>query len=236
MSEGMILVQDIRALQFLPGLNAKKAFMESKVKDDNFKQFLYFSLNPMMSYNISDATINMYHSKYDNMYHPDMDQDNSIDVFFSWCMKLSVMNGVSNSVLDELFIFLNNLPVDECNLYLELLSKKVRLGITATTVNKIFKDLIPIWEVQQAFNIQDNPIREGTEFWLTQKLNGTRATFYNGKLYSRNGSVYVGLDHIINELPKDNYVYDGELTLVNKGDLSDNEAFRKSTGIVNSNN
>ena len=48
---------------------------------------------------------------------------------------------------------------------------------------------------------------------------------------------FEGLDHIIQEFSWDNgydFVFDGELTLRDKGTLSDNEAFRMATGIVNS--
>ncbi len=81
------------------------------------------------------------------------------------------------------------------------------------------------------------PLKEGTEFWLTQKLNGVRATCYKGRLYARSGVPYEGLDHILDALcfdEEDSYVFDGELTLREKGNLSDNEAFRKATGITNS--
>lgn len=68
-------------------------------------------------------------------------------------------------------------------------------------------------------------------------MNGVRATFYNGRLIARSGSSYKGLDHIIKEISwaqNAGLVLDGELTLKDKGSLSDNEAFRIATGILNS--
>lgn len=98
--------------------------------------------------------------------------------------------------------------------------------------------IIEGWEVQQAYPIDRYPIPDGTEFWLTQKLNGVRATLYHGQLISRTGIPYTGLDHIIDAVGKWasslDVVLDGELTLKDKGGLSDNEAFRVVTGIVNS--
>lgn len=72
---------------------------------------------------------------------------------------------------------------------------------------------------------------------MTQKLNGARATYYNGQLVARSGFAYKGLEHIIQELywiRGAGFVLDGELTLKDKGELSDNEAFRVATGIINS--
>lgn len=120
--------------------------------------------------------------------------------------------------------------------YRKLLSKTLRLGVTAKTVNKVIPGLIPEWEVQQAYPIESHPIKEGAWFSLTQKLNGVRATYYKGELIARSGIPYEGLDHITSVLnfEDDSYVFDGELTLLDKGDLSDNEAFRAATGIINS--
>ena len=56
-------------------------------------------------------------------------------------------------------------------------------------------------------------------------------------MYARSGVSFDGLDHIINEFSHDildEFVFDGELTLRNKDTLSDNEAFRIATGLVNS--
>lgn len=113
----------------------------------------------------------------------------------------------------------------------------MRLGVTAKTVNKVIPDLIPEWEVQQAYPIEKYPIKDGAWFSLSQKLNGARATYYHGHLYARSGEVYENLDHIIDELEKFGdlgFAFDGELTLLDKGELSDNEAFRVATGIINS--
>ena len=99
------------------------------------------------------------------------------------------------------------------------------------------------WQVQQAFTIETHPFKEGSEFWITQKLNGVRCTYYDGKLISRQGKEFKGLSHIAEAVMTmsekmrplvGECVFDGELTLKNKGDLSDNEAFRTATGVINS--
>lgn len=95
------------------------------------------------------------------------------------------------------------------------------------------------WTVQQAYPIEQHPMKENVWFALTQKLNGVRATYYNGRLYARSGVPYEGLGHITDVLADECFrgmVFDGELTLMDKGELSDNEAFRKAAGIVRSQN
>lgn len=160
---------------------------------------------------------------------------------FECCEHLSRLRGMDDATLRQVKMLLNvKYPeMDERELYIQLLSKKVRLGIAAKTINKIIPNLIPEWEVQQAYTVEKYPLKEGTEFWLTQKLNGARATLYEGQLLARSGMPYKGLEHITDALSwlrVAGFVADGELTLKDKGDLSDNEAFRVSTGILNSDN
>lgn len=156
---------------------------------------------------------------------------------FSICGELSSRKSIDNATLRRVQRYLAAQDDETKEFYIKLLSKTLRLGVTAKTVNKVMPGLIPEWKVQQAYPIEKYPIKEGSEFWLTQKLNGVRATYYNGNLYARSGAIYTGLDHILSELNwanKTGLVLDGELTLRNKGALSDNEAFRKATGILNS--
>ena len=96
---------------------------------------------------------------------------------------------------------------------------------------------IPDWSVQQAHTIEQYPVKPGTPFALTEKLNGVRATYLNGKLVSRSGRTFSGMQHIIEPLCRvfgHNYVFDGELVLTDKQNMRDNEAFRAAAGIVNS--
>ena len=94
---------------------------------------------------------------------------------------------------------------------------------------------IPNWKVQQAFPIERYPFPADTWFAVTQKMNGVRATFYRGQMIGRNGTVIPGLEHIESALSKfQKVVFDGELVLQDSSGLTDNEAFRKATGIINS--
>ena len=156
---------------------------------------------------------------------------------YTICDTLSARKALDDATVYQVCAFLQACPADVKEFYMKLLAKTLRLGVTAKTVIKVIPGLIPEWEVQQAYPIDKYPLKDGVWFSLTQKLNGVRATFYKGKLYARSGVPYEGLDHITNILSAEKFsglVFDGELTLLDKGDLNDNEAFRKSTGIINS--
>lgn len=229
--------KDIYKLQSITGANAKCEFIKAHRDDIYFKRFLYFALNPMLTYNISKKSTDKL------MAEENFDGQKLIffNDIFECCEHLSRLRGMDDATLRQVKMLLNvKYPeMDERDLYIQLLSKKVRLGIAAKTINKIIPNLIPEWEVQQAYTVEKYPLKEGMEFWLTQKLNGARATLYEGQLLARSGMPYKGLEHITDALSwlrVAGFVADGELTLKDKGDLSDNEAFRVSTGILNSDN
>lgn len=226
---------DIYSLQSLKGINNKRDFIKTHLTDEWFKKFLYYALNPILTYNISERTLRnlLKKSPHDNLKHLMFFND-----IFECCEFLSRLRGMDDATLRQVHLFLyNHCNSEERELYTKLLAKRLRLGITAKTVNLIIPNLIPEWEVQQAYPIDKFPIKDSDEFWLTQKLNGVRATFYKDRLIARSGASYKGLEHIIKELnwaTESGIVLDGELTLKDKGELSDNEAFRIATGILNS--
>lgn len=226
------MVDQILELQNARGTNAKVDVIQ-KYKDDwYFRTLLYYALNPVMSYNLSENTLR---KKAENLW-----QYASFDDIFECCDFLSRLRGIDDATILQVKEFLyERCSEQEREVYIKLLSKTLRLGVTAKTVNKVIPGAIPEWEVQQSFPIDSYPIPGGTEFWLTQKLNGVRATFYNGSMISRSGQTYNGLDHIINSkagewATENGMVLDGELILGVKGELSDNESFRITTGILNS--
>ena len=119
-------------------------------------------------------------------------------------------------------------------------TKKLRLGIDAKTVNKAYGFmLVPNFEVQLAKSIENVKIPHNEWFSISQKINGNRCVCYRGKMYSRQGKLWTGLDHIMSDLKKLEvelpvWCLDGELVYKNKEGLSDNDAFTKGTGILNS--
>ena len=227
--------KDIYKLQSISGAKAKCDFIKSHDEDPYFKRFLYFALNPLITYNISKKSLD----KLMSGNNADGQKLIFFNDIFECCEHLSRLRSMDDATLRQIKTLLDmKYPEqEEKELYMQLLSKTVRLGITGKTINKIIPNLIPEWEVQQAYPVDKYPLKDGTEFWLTQKLNGARATLYEGQLLARSGMPYKGLEHIteaLSWLRVAGFVADGELTLRDKGSLSDNEAFRVATGVLNS--
>ena len=226
-------INKIKQLQEASGSKQKIEILKANKDYKLFKMMLICILNPFLTYKVSENTLRQ-EILFDST---DTPEDMSMRHIFSICGELYSRKSIDHETLRRVQRYLAAQDDETKEFYIKLLSKTLRLGVTAKTVNKVIPGLIPEWEVQQAYPIEKYPVKEGTEFWLTQKLNGVRATYYNGNLYARSGAIYTGLDHILSELNwanKADLVLDGELTLRDKGTLSDNESFRKATGILNS--
>lgn len=231
----MTLTEKVIALQELSGANEKQKFLKENADDARFTKFLYYALNPLLTYNLSENTLR---DKPDNSLCKGLVTFTDI---FDCCEQLSRLRGLDGATIRQVKNFLyNQIDKDATReIFIKLLAKTLRLGVTAKTVNKVIPNLLPEWEVQQAYPIDKYPVANGTEFWLTQKLNGMRATLYNGQLIARSGVPFKGLDHILKELRWADCAHialDGELTLADTHGLRDNEAFREATGILNSDN
>ncbi|MBR5014328.1 MAG: hypothetical protein IKY16_06950 [Bacteroidales bacterium] len=210
-------------------MNAKQEILKKYSSDYFFRNFLYYALNPHLTYRLSEETL-----RNTNGFTP-LRACQFSDIF-DCCDFLSRLRGIDDATVRQVKTFLYGFCAEEeRELFIQLLAKTIRLGVTAKSVNKAIPGLLPEWEVQQAYPIEKYPVKFDTEFWLTQKLNGVRATWYNGQFIARSGQQIMGLNHICNELRwLQGFVLDGEMTLLDKGELSDNEAFRTATGILNS--
>lgn len=135
--------------------------------------------------------------------------------------------------------FKTNFSVEEQKLIDQIISKNLQLGIDVKTINKVIPNLLPVFTIQLANKYFDNPsFVDGKEFWLTTKIDGSRiiAIKENQNVYffTRAGQRYLGLVDLEEELknvPQDNFVLDGELTLLDKGNLSSKEQFKETMKI-----
>jgi DNA ligase-1 len=136
----------------------------------------------------------------------------------------------------QMFIRMNT-DMEDKWFYEGMVTKTLKIGVDAKTVNKVIPNLIYEWKVQLGSSSDKLRLRNGEKFFLSQKLNGVRCSYYKGKMMSRQGKEFEGLDHIIADINKynlDNYFIDGELIRINKDNVDDNENFRMTTSIVNS--
>ena len=216
-------------------LDARKDFGDEA---DELMAFFRFLLDPAIVTGLSDAKINkMVTAKPD------------IDIQYLSCGYLYIMGAGHNTGSDASIATIQNYlhknPEDE-EFLKRLFTKNLPIGVEAATVNKVYgEEIIPVWEVQQGYPIDKVKLKNGTWFSLSQKMNGNRGTMHRGELISRQAQKFKGLDHIKNDLlalydgdasKRDSWVFDGELIYKNPEGMSDGEAFRYGTGLLNSDN
>lgn len=121
-----------------------------------------------------------------------------------------------------------------------ILFKDLKIGVNAKSINKVWKGLVPEFNVQLAESFGKKTIPNDKEFYVTTKLDGFRILavpnengFYS--FYTRKGEVYEGLDHLQKEcqlIGLGIYVLDGELIARNDDNLSSGELYKITTKIA----
>ena len=210
-------------------IKAKKQLLAERRDDGNVKKFLDYPLNPFFVTGISEKKIR----KVVSVERPV--QFHSFDELMAYVRK---NHTGSDDVLANTQAYLDDVNPELRMFYIGIITKTIRIGCDAKTVNDAFGyEFIPQWEVQQAYQIGKLKMNENEWFSLSQKLNGVRGTYFEGKLISRQGKEFIGLEHILGDIQQlipnsDEWVIDGELIRKNAEHVSDNENFRLTTGIL----
>ncbi|MCL2223134.1 MAG: hypothetical protein FWC20_00400 [Oscillospiraceae bacterium] len=208
---------------------AKRDIIVSNSEDENFRRFINYLLNPFLITGISEKKISK---------QTDKQPTQSFDTFSELMEYVLENNTGSDEVIANITAFLDLAQDDMRAFYASIITKSVKLGCDIKSVNKAFGyEFLPQWEVQQSYNIEKSPLKDGEWFSLSEKLNGVRGTFFEGKIISRQGKEFTGLAHIVSDISRlfedaDDFVLDGELVRKNVEGLADNENFRIGTGLL----
>lgn len=210
-------------------IKAKKQLLAERRDDGNVKKYLDYLLNPFFVTGISEKKIR----KVVSVERPI--QFHSFDELMAYVRK---NHTGSDDILASVQAYLDSVNPELRMFYIGIIAKTIRIGCDAKTVNDAFGyEFIPQWEVQQAYQIGKLKMNENEWYSLSQKLNGVRGTYFEGKLISRQGKEFIGLEHILGDIQQlipnsDEWVIDGELIRKNAEHVSDNENFRLTTGIL----
>ncbi len=220
MKEVIAIVNQVRDTS---STKEKLSILTNEKDNELLKQIIRRTYDPDLKYGITENII----SKYIR---------NNKSLFYVFDL-LDIL--AENNINDELRTLtgdmLGSLPEDERGLIMRVLTKDLRCGISLKTIRKIWSDLIPKWEVQQAYSFDDYKLNDNEWIALSEKMNGCRGSFLNGQIKSRQNKVFTGLQHIISDLYTlglDDYFVDGELIRDNYDGIADNTNFRKSTSIL----
>ena len=224
------VIKLFKQIQETTGSNDKKVIISANKDNELFKRCLAFLLNPNIITGLSDKKLN---KEVEMTKHIDITCD-----FESIMDYLETNNSGRDSDISIVQGFIMAQPEEHQEFYSQMVTKKFRLGIDVKGVNKAIPNLIPTWEVQQAYPLADkNEPKDGEWFALSQKLNGNNNGVLDGKCISRQGKEFTGMEHIIadiNKLSFKDMFFNGELIRKNEDNLPDDENFQIGTGIINS--
>jgi len=220
-------------IQATSSLNKKKDILREYQDCESFKEVLHFLLNPHIVTGISNKKISKAINIVEQQYFK---QSLSFIELLNYLKQNNTGRDIDVIVCQGCIHNYSNPELQE--FIKSIITKSYKLGIDAKTVNKVYgKDFIPTWEVQLGSSYDKLKLKPNQYFYLSRKLNGNRCSFLNGKLTSRQGKEFQGLQHIINDINTcslQNYFIDGELIRKNINNVSDGENFRIGTGVINS--
>lgn len=235
----------INKLKETSGRIDKENILKEYQDDDDIKALFQFIFNPYIVTGISNKKLSKYKDNY-NEWSEDFGVPRKywyLDLL-DFCNHFKSHNTGTDFDVKLLVNYCQQYTKEEKELFYNIITKDVKVGVQPTTLNKIYgKDFIPQFSVQLAQKYFDDPeklLPQNTDYILTTKLDGVRAviikTDESVEVFSRQGQTFENLVEIerdAKQLPS-GYVYDGELLLDNKNNLDSKDLYRATMKIVSS--
>lgn len=229
LTEEKNVIELFKQIQSINSLNTKKKLISENKGNHLFTRYLQFLLSPNVVTGINSNKLNK-NVNVNNSSHK-LNKDSN---FWEVISYLEKHNTGKDEDIQNIQNFLNG-HEENRTFYEQMITKTFRLGADAKLVNSCIPGLIPTFNVMLGTSIDKIKLKGNEEIFISRKLNGCRCVYMNGKLISRQGKEFAGLNHIINDINKldaERWVIDGELLYKNIEGLTDSEAFQKGTGIA----
>ena len=210
----------------------KEALLREYADNEDFKKYLKYILDPMYTYGLQDKKIKKFLGTQVGKGRGNAD----IFSIFEYLAKHPTGTDQTASLVAR---YVDSFEDEEIQKFiLESVTKKMKLGITAKTVNKVYgKGYITNFEIMLAKKYEDESHKVKGEFYLTEKYDGQRCVVLKNadgiKAFSRQGERILGLVDIeksIAMLPDG--VYDGELLIKTHEELKDREVLQQTLKIT----
>lgn len=221
-------------LQSISGRNDKESFIKQHRDVDVIKNFLRYTLDPMLVYGVQDKKL--------NRHLPKAEPSNSFQNLFE-CFEYLVENNTGKDEdVKRVASYINSEDEKYHDFLIKSITKSLKLGVTPKSINKaISKALFEEFEVQRGKSFADYESKIKNKVKSTsEKRNGVRGvTFvYQGEKVinkSRQNQIIDGLKLIQNDminLPSG--VYEGELIVKDSHKYKLREVLQETIKIVNS--
>lgn len=218
------IIDILNKLNSTQSLKDKENILISNKYDEELKTLLELNLNPYKQFQFNklppEIVFNCSCDKFP--------ETTNFKLFLRLIENLEKRKVTGNFAKFELKEFFNRTLLDEFQLYKKILLKEP-LGVSTKTVNKVWPNLIPKFELMLAPNTLAEVDKLNFPCIVQPKLDGFRAVFSNGKFISRSGKSFSNKNLLkyfksLNEIG--DVVLDGEL-------YDHNLSFQQLTKILN---
>jgi len=209
--------------------NDKKSLLKKYEDLPLLKDFLMYACNPRWIYGIGTKSIKQFNATpvhaVTGLHQKSLfSSKTKFTTIFDLCDSLKSHPYGSRSDVQSVNDFLQKQNELCYKWYKRLILKDLKMGCSVKTINQVYNNLIPVFEVQLAFPMEHRPGRltKDDEFQIQRKYNGFRFIVYhleNGKtmFFTRNGVELFNFPEIEEEFKQvqsfpGGMVYDGELT------------------------
>lgn len=224
------VIKIFKELQESSGKRLQEILEENK-DNELLKKVLWFIYNPYIVTGLSSKKINKIVNKQIK-YAP----AETIEEVFEYLQEHNTGTDIDIAYVLE---FIQGKPDQE--MYGQIFTKELKLGITSKTINKVFPNLIPEFNVMLAEKYWDRMEeleKTNLDIIITQKYDGVRCVAIHDKsgvkLFSRQGKPIEGLYDLEEQLLWLPFgCFDGEL-LLNKDNIPSKDLYRETVTVVNS--
>ena len=193
------------------GTNAKTDILKSHADNDTLKTALKMGLDNFTPFNV----VNVPKVK-SRLEHP-LAEDASWKEFFVVLDECASRAVTGNAAIDRVLTCFSSVCQEDEFWMRKILKKKLSIGASTKTVNKVFPGLIPTFEVALAQQFELKRIKDMESVYVEPKLDGIRcfAIVENGvaQLFARSGKLISNFDSTIGVALGElgDGCYDGEL-------------------------
>jgi len=203
----------IEEIALTPSKREKQELLRQVIRLEPYQRVLKAALDPFVTYGIAKL--------------PDVEPTGDAEQFNeeTWALLIRLATrgltgaAAKREVADELAV----LSADSAELLRRILTKDLRAGFSADTVNKVLPGLIPTFECMLAHPFEAHRVRKWPVF-VEPKLDGVRVLAFTDldaktvRFFSRSGREFTVFDHLKEPLldvavkfPSGRMVFDGEV-------------------------
>ena len=187
------VINIINQLRNESSTNGNIKILKDNKDNELLKKVLEYTYNPFKKYGVTEKVL-----------IPTNEESNNIELF--QLLDLLSNSNINDSLRKTVNSFLGSIQFkEERDLYVCMLLKDLKIGCNSKTINKVWKNLIPSFNVMLADKYFEKQQKvKGKEFIITQKLDGSRFVLIkdnlgNVKCYTRQGQEVNGLIEFEND-------------------------------------